>query len=210
MGVGVGVCACAGKALKHSIAPSKASALDLVCVANRRGDVWFVKVADCILSPLSRDRDPELRCKNPGSACVTLQSRGGAFEDACVDEISGMLRRTVPRVKKYRWFKLEMASAKARRRGTEGRLSERSSSSNRRRGRLRSIILLLVRHRPRTASALGGFLHNQNERKAGGEHEREKKKDTRHRQFIEACCWTMPKSPAEVRFSGGDRGSSGT
>src|SRR5258708_7228847 len=35
----------------------------------------------------------------------------------------------------------------------------------------------LVRHRPWAASAFGGLLHNQNERQAGSEHDRQKKED---------------------------------
>jgi hypothetical protein len=35
----------------------------------------------------------------------------------------------------------------------------------------------LVRHRPRAASAFGGLLHDQNQRQACGEHDRQKKED---------------------------------
>ena len=35
----------------------------------------------------------------------------------------------------------------------------------------------LVRHRPRPASAFGGLFHDQNQRQAGGEHDRQKKED---------------------------------
>jgi hypothetical protein len=50
-------------------------------------------------------------------------------------------------------------------------------------------------HRLRSASALGGLLHDQNQRQAGGEHNGQKKEDVdvaHHR----GRCWTMPKSPA--------------